>query len=72
MEGGNEIEGLGGIGQEGCSGRGLSDQVFSINCGGWPGRAENQAGLCPQPAWLSEQASKRLMGRGQRCFKVQW
>lgn len=37
MEGDNEIEGLGGIGQEGCSGRGLSDQVFSINCGGWLG-----------------------------------
>lgn len=37
MEGDNEIEGLGGIGQEGCSGWGLSDQVFSINCGGWLG-----------------------------------
>lgn len=29
--------GGGGIGQEGCSGWGLGDQVFSINCGGWLG-----------------------------------
>ncbi|CAG01481.1 unnamed protein product [Tetraodon nigroviridis] len=38
--GSNEIERWRGIRQGGCSGWGLSDQVFSINCGGWPGSLE--------------------------------